>query len=48
MQASDVYATEADVSDLLSDFSWSPSTSLRDGIGRFVDWFKSYHQQGES
>jgi UDP-glucuronate 4-epimerase len=46
MQAGDVYATEADVSALREDFSWAPSTSLKEGIARFVDWFGSYHAPG--
>ena len=46
MQPGDVYVTEADVSDLLRDFSWAPSTSLKDGIARFVAWFGPYHGAG--
>lgn len=42
MQAGDVHATEADVSDLDRDFGWVPSTSLREGVRRFVEWFKEY------
>ena len=34
MQPGDVYATEADVSDLARDFGWAPSTPLNKGIGR--------------
>jgi UDP-glucuronate 4-epimerase len=44
MQPGDVHLTEADVSDLKRDFGWTPSTRLADGIARFVDWFKSYHE----
>jgi UDP-glucuronate 4-epimerase len=43
MQPGDVRATEADVSDLQRDFGWKPSTTLEDGIVRFLDWFKSYN-----
>lgn len=43
MQPGDVRATEADVSDLERDFGWKPTTTLADGIGRFVEWLKSYH-----
>jgi UDP-glucuronate 4-epimerase len=42
MQAGDVYATEADVSDLEKDFGWAPSTSIDKGLQRFVDWFGAY------
>jgi UDP-glucuronate 4-epimerase len=45
MQPGDVRVTEADVSDLERDFGWKPSTTLVDGIERFVEWFKSYHQE---
>jgi UDP-glucuronate 4-epimerase len=46
MQPGDVYATEADVSELLRDFSWVPSTSLKDGIVRFVSWYTAYLEAG--
>jgi UDP-glucuronate 4-epimerase len=42
MQPGDVYATEADTSDLARDFGWSPSTPLGKGIAAFVEWFKGY------
>lgn len=41
MQPGDVLRTEADVSDLERDFGYRPTTTIQDGIGRFVDWFKS-------
>ena len=44
MQAGDVESTSADVSDLVAAVGFSPSTSLADGIGRFVDWHRSYHK----
>jgi len=44
MQAGDVQATEADVSDLDRDFGWMPSTTLREGVRRFVAWFKEYEE----
>jgi UDP-glucuronate 4-epimerase len=42
MQAGDVYATEADVSDLERDFGWKPSTPIGEGLERFVDWLREY------
>ncbi|MFA7133215.1 MAG: GDP-mannose 4,6-dehydratase [Bacteroidales bacterium] len=42
MQPGDVYQTYADVSDLLSDFNWKPSTTLEDGLEKFVKWYKEY------
>jgi len=44
MQPGDVRATEADVSDLQRDFGWKPTTTLAEGIVRFVEWYKSYYE----
>ena len=43
MQQGDVPATFADVADLESDIGFKPKTSLREGIGRFVDWYLEYY-----
>lgn len=42
MQPGDVYQTCADVAALQEEFGYRPGTPLRDGIGRFVEWFKYY------
>ena len=42
MQSGDVYATEADVSDLERDFGWKPSTQVEEGLASFASWFKKY------
>jgi UDP-glucuronate 4-epimerase len=42
MQAGDVAATYADVADLEQDVGFKPQTSVEEGIGRFVEWYKSY------
>jgi UDP-glucuronate 4-epimerase len=39
----DVLETRADVSDLRRDVGFAPETSLEDGIGRFVAWYRGYH-----
>jgi len=39
----DVLETRADVTDLRRDVGFAPSTSLDEGIRRFVEWYKSYH-----
>jgi UDP-glucuronate 4-epimerase len=39
----DVLETRADVSDLRRDVGFAPSTSLEEGIRRFVEWYKDYH-----
>ena len=43
MQPGDVPATYADVDDLIRDVDFKPSTSIEDGVARFVDWYQSYH-----
>ncbi len=43
MQPGDVYQTYADVDDLINDFDWKPSTSLKDGLTKFVEWYKKYY-----
>jgi len=43
MQPGDVPATYADVADLERDVGFKPSTSIEDGIGRFVTWYRSYY-----
>lgn len=44
MQPGDVYQTYADVSDLMHDFDFKPSTSIDEGLGKFVTWFKEYYR----
>lgn len=44
MQPGDVYQTYADVDDLMRDFGFKPSTSLREGIRRFAMWYKEYYE----
>jgi UDP-glucuronate 4-epimerase len=39
----DVLETRADVSDLRRDVGFAPSTSLKDGVERFVAWYREYH-----
>jgi UDP-glucuronate 4-epimerase len=46
MQPGDVVATHADVSALKAWTGVSPRTSLRDGIARFVAWYRHYHRPG--
>jgi UDP-glucuronate 4-epimerase len=42
MQAGDVYATEADIEPLVSQFGWKPDTELQVGLRNFVEWLKRY------
>lgn len=41
MQQGDVLQTYADTSKLEKEVGYRPSTSLHEGIGHFIDWFKS-------
>ncbi len=43
MQPGDVPATYADVSDLMVDVGFAPSTPLEVGIERFVGWYRNYY-----
>lgn len=41
MQPGDVYRTYADTSKLERDFGYRPSVALHEGIGKFIDWYRS-------
>lgn len=43
MQPGDVYATYADVEDLMRDYGFKPSTSIEEGLSRFARWFLDYY-----
>ena len=43
MQAGDVKKTWADVSQLIQDYNFSPSTDLKTGVTNFVNWYKTYY-----
>ena len=45
MQPGDVPLTFADVSDLEKEIGYKPSTSLDDGIGKFVDWYREFYNK---
>lgn len=42
MQAGDVYQTYADTSALERDYGYRPQTSLKQGIGLFVEWYNQH------
>lgn len=44
LQPGDVPNTFADVADLVCDFNYSPSTTIDEGIKKFVDWYRGYYQ----
>lgn len=43
LQPGDVPETYADVDDLMNAVGFKPNTSIEDGIGHFVDWYRSYY-----
>lgn len=45
MQPGDVYQTYADVTDLIRDFDFKPSTSIAEGLGRFAKWYKEHYEK---
>lgn len=45
MQPGDVPVTYADVTPLERDFGFKPSTSLRDGLRAFAQWYKEYYNK---
>lgn len=44
MQPGDVPVTYADTSALERDYGFKPSTSLRDGLRRFAEWYKEFYE----
>lgn len=48
MQAGDVPITYADTSALERDFGFKPSTSLRDGLRKFAEWYHEFYQNKEN
>ena len=44
MQPGDVPVTYADTTALEADFGFKPSTSLRDGLRKFAEWYKEFYQ----
>jgi UDP-glucuronate 4-epimerase len=43
MQPGDVRDTYADISAIQRDLGFEPTTTIAEGIPRFVDWYKAYH-----
>ncbi len=48
LQPGDVPSTVASIDDLARDLGFKPSTSIEEGIGRFVDWYRDYFRIGET
>ena len=45
MQLGDVPVTYADTSALEADFGFKPSTSLREGLRKFAEWYKEFYRE---
>lgn len=43
MQPGDVEMTYADVDELVNDFGFKPSTTLREGLRSFAEWYKEFY-----
>ena len=43
LQPGDVPDTYADVEDLVKEFKYKPSMSVKEGVKNFVDWYKEYY-----
>ena len=44
MQVGDVLATSSDTSKLENDINFKPSTDIKDGIKKFIDWYKIFYK----
>jgi len=44
LQPGDVPATYANVADLIADLDYKPSTPVKEGIRRFVEWYKNFYK----
>ena len=43
LQSGDVLDTFADVSDLVKDFDYKPSITIKEGVAKFIEWYKNYY-----
>jgi UDP-glucuronate 4-epimerase len=46
LQPGDVPDTYADVTDLVNQFDYKPSTTIEEGITNFIRWYREYHKTG--
>lgn len=45
LQQGDVPDTYADVSELVRSVGYKPATPVREGVARFVDWYRQYYEK---
>ena len=43
LQPGDIPDTYADVEDLVRDFDYKPSTTINEGVAKFIEWYKNYY-----
>ena len=46
-QLGDVDNTYADMEELMSDFNYKPNTNMKDGLDKFIKWYKEYYIEKE-
>ena len=44
LQPGDVVETNADIADLKSELDYHPSTGLKEGVKKFIEWYKDYYE----
>ncbi len=44
MQPGDVHITYADIDKAIKELNYQPSTTIEEGISKFVQWYQSYYQ----
>ena len=44
-QAGDVYQTYSSCKKLYKDYGYVPKTNLKEGVRRFINWYKDYYNE---
>ena len=44
LHTGDLPEAYADVNDLVDQFNYKPSTTLEEGISRFIKWYREYYE----
>ncbi len=44
LQAGDVPASHADVTDLIEDLGYKPETPIKEGIDKFISWYRDFYK----
>jgi UDP-glucuronate 4-epimerase len=45
IQPGEVEKTWADVSDLAGEFGYSPDTPIREGVKKFIGWYRDFYSR---